>query len=304
MIDIKRLSGILNLDDRMEDVLQHQHVQALNLRFYGGSNGLTAENIAGNTLVPNVLLPTGVNEMIGGMYDGVKQRIIWGNWNSDGKHGIYQYSIETGLITRVIECFINSQTDILGFDRDFPMCDADIIYTTDIDGDIFSWNCRNKRPKCINLLQAENNTYGSDWLEEYLDVAKEPPFIPIKCAYENDATVTVNNLRKKLFKFKYRYWYSDNQKSTWSSHSEIPVPFNYTNPQTDTDETKNCRIGIVVQTGDASVVKVEIAACQNEKNIFSNFFSVIILDKSDLVIPNNDVYLWRFYNNEAYDYVE
>lgn len=304
MIDVKRFSGIMNLDDRPEDVLAHQHIQSLNMRFYGGSNGLTAENIVGNTLVTNALLPAGTNECIGGFYDGVKQRIIWGNWNSNDRHGIYQYSIETGLITALLVCFTNSQTDILGFDMDYPMCDCDIIYTTELDGDIFGWNCRNKRPKCLNLLQAENNTYGANWLEEYLDVAKEPPFIPIKCAYENDATVTVNNLRKKLFKFKYRYWYSDNQKSTWSSHSEIPVPFNYTDPQTDTDETLNCRIGMVVQTGDASVVKIEIAACQNEKNIFSNFFSVIILDKSDLVIPNNDVYLWRFYNNESYDYVE
>lgn len=304
MIDIKRLSGLLNKDDKESDILPHQHIDALNLRFYGGSNGLTAENIVGNTLISNALLPAGSNEAIGGFYDGVKQRIIWGNYNSNSRHGIYQYSIETGLITALLVCFTNSSTDILGFDRDYPMCDADVIYTTEDDGDIFGWNCRNKRPKCLNLKQAADNTYGANWLEEYLDVAKEPPYIPPKCAYEDDATVTVNNLRKKLFKFKYRFWYSDNQKSTWSSHSEIPVPFNYTDPQTDTDETKNCRIGMVVQTGDASVVKVEIAGAESLGNVFSNFFSAIILDKSELSISDNDVYVWRFYNNEVYDFVE
>lgn len=304
MIDKKRFSGLLNKDDKEADILAHQHIDALNLRFYGGSNGLTAENIVGNTLISNALLPAGTNEAIGGFYDGVKQRIIWGNYNSNSRHGIYQYSIETGLITALLVCFTNSSTDILGFDRDYPMCDADVIYTTEDDGDIFGWNCRNKRPKCLNLKQAADNTFGANWLEEYLDVAKEPPYIPAKCAYEDDAAVTVNNLRKKLFKFKYRFWYSDNQKSTWSSHSEIPVPFNYTDPQTDTDETKNCRIGVVVQTGDASVVKVEIAAAESLGNIFSNFFSAIILDKSDLSISDNDVYLWRFYNNEVYDFVE
>lgn len=304
MIDVKRFSGILNSDDKPEDVLPAQHIQALNIRFYGGSNGLTAENIVGNTLVTNSLLPAGQNECIGGVYDGVKQRIIWGNWNSNSRHGIYQYKISTGAITPLLICFTNSSTDILGFDRDFPMCDADIIYTTEEDGDIFGWNCRNKRPKCLNIKQAEDNTYGANWLEEYLDVAKEPPSIPIKCAYEDDNTVTVNNLRKKLFKFKYRYWYMDNQKSTWSSESEIPVPFNYINPETDTDPTKNCRIGCVVQTGDASVVKVEIAACEGLGNVFSNYFSTIILDKSELTISDNDMYIWRFYNNEAYAFVE
>jgi hypothetical protein len=304
MIEIKKLSGIMNLDDKEENVAPSQHIDSLNLRFYGGANGLSAENIVGNTLITNSYIPAGTNECIGGFYDGIKQRLIWLNWNSNSRHGIYQYSVSTGVITPLIICFTNSQTDILGFDRNYPVSGIDIVYTTDIDGDILTWTTRNKRPKALNLLQAVNNTYGSSWLEEYLDVAKEPPRIPIKCAYENDSTVTVNNLRKKLFRFKYRYWYRDNQKSTWSSISEIPIPFGYTDPQVDTDQTKNCRIGCVIQTGDESVVKVEVAAQESLGNIFSNFFSTIILDKSDLSIGSNEVYIWRFYNSEAYAFVD
>jgi len=172
MIEIKKLSGILNKDDKEENVLPNQHIDALNLRFYGGSNGLTAENIVGNTLVVNPLLPVGTNEAIGGYYDGKHQRIIWGNWNSNARHGIYMYDISTGVITALLVCFTNSQTDILGFDLDYPMADPNIIYTTDIDGDIFIWITRNKRPKGLNILQAQNNLYGSNWLEEYLDIAK------------------------------------------------------------------------------------------------------------------------------------
>lgn len=304
MIEIKKLSGIMNKDDKEENILPSQHIDALNLRFYGGANGLTVQNVPGNTLISNTDLPTGDNECIGAFYDGVKQRIIWLNWNSADKHGIYQYDIKNKSVTPLIICFTNSQTDILGFDLDYPVSGINIIYTTDIDGDILTWVTRNKRPKCLNLLQAINNTYGVNWLEEYLDVAKEPPRIPIKCAYENDATVTVNNLRKKLFKFKYRFWYSDNEKSTWSILSEIPVPNNYSDPQVDTDQTKNCRIGCVIQTGDASVVKVEVAAAESLGNVFSNFFSTIILDKDELSIPDNDVYIWRFYNNEAYIFID
>jgi len=304
MIEIKKMSGIMNLDDKEENVLPSQHIQALNLRFYGGANGLTAENIPGNTLITNTGLPAGNNQCIGAFYDGIKQRIIWMNWNSNNRHGIYQYEVNTATVTSLIICFTNSQTDILGFDLDYPVSGINIIYTTEIDGDILTWTTRNKRPKCLNLKQAIDNTYGANWLEAYLDLAKEPPRIPIKCAYEDDNTVTVNNLRKKLFRFKYRYWYMDNQKSTWSSISEIPVPNDYTNPQVDTDPTKNCRIGCVVQTGDDSVVKVEIAAQDSLGNVFSNFFSVTILDKSELSIDSNDVYVWRFYNSEAYAYVD
>lgn len=304
MIDPKRFSGIMNTDDKPEDITAGQHIDAVNIRFYGGANGLTAENIVGNTLIVNQYKPAGDNECVGAFFDGIKQRIIWFNWNSNDTHGIYQYSIETQTITRLLENFTNSQTDILLFDRDYPIASVDIIYTTEIDGDILTWTARNNKPKALNLLQAENNTYGSDWLEEYLDVAKEPPLIPPKCAYEDDATVIVNNLRKRLFKPKYRHWLPDNEKSTWSSSGEVPVPFNYTDPETDTDPTKNCRIGIVVQTGDASVSKIEIAIAESLGNVFSNYFSVIILDKAELGIPDNDVYLWRFYNNEVYDYVD
>lgn len=304
MIEIKKLSGILNKDDKEENILPNQHIDALNLRFYGGANGLTAQNIPGNSIISNSDLPTGDNECVGAYYDGVKQRILWLNYNSTNKHGIYQYNIKTQTVSALLICFTNSQTDILGFDLDYPAAGIDVIYTTEDDGDILTWVTRNKRPKCLNIKQAEDNLYGANWLEEYLDVAKEPPRIPIKCAYENDATVTVNNLRKKLFKFKYRFWYADNEKSTWSSASEIPVPFGYTSPQVDTDQTKNSRIACVIQTGDASVVKVEVAATESLGNVFSNYFSTIILDKSELTIPDNDVYVWRFYNNEAYVFVD
>ena len=67
-----RFAGILNLDDRPEFVLPNQHISALNLRFYGGPNGLVAENIPGNTLITNNDLPAGNNQCIGSFYDQLK----------------------------------------------------------------------------------------------------------------------------------------------------------------------------------------------------------------------------------------
>jgi len=57
MVDVKRFSGVMNLDDKPENILGPQHIDALNLRFYGGQNGLTAENIKGNYIIPNAQLP-------------------------------------------------------------------------------------------------------------------------------------------------------------------------------------------------------------------------------------------------------
>ncbi len=303
MIDHKRFGGIMNLDDKPDFILPNQHIDALNGRFYGAQNANTFQNVVGNSLINNSL-PDGNNECIGSFYDGLKQRLIWFNWNSNNRHGIYQYDLKSFVITPLLICFTNSTTDILQFDLDFPIASVDIIYTSDIDGDILTWTARNARPKELNILSAINNIHGSNWLEEFLDIQKAPPTIPIKSAYENDDTVIVNNLRKKLFKPKYRYWYSDNQKSVWSSQGEIPIPLNYTNPETDTDPTKNCKIGCIVQTGGSDVVKIEIAMAESLGNVFSNFFSVIILNKSELLIPDNDTYVWRFFNDKAYNYVD
>lgn len=307
MIEIKKLSGVLNLDSREMDVLQNQHVQALNIRFYGTPSGMVAENVPGTDEIINSQLPVGpvgTNECIGGLFDQVHNAIFWFNWNANNQHGIYMYDVAAGTISPLIINFIDSQTDILHFQRDYPVSNPLILYTTAVDGDILFWTIRNQRPKCLNIKQAIDNLYGANWLEEYLDVAKNWLYIPPLVAYEDDSTNTVNNLRKKLFLAQGRYWFRDNEKSTYGSKSEIPIPFQYTDPQIDTDPTKNCRIAIAIQTGDASVTKIEIVMFESLGNVFSKAFSVVILDKQLLGIPDNDTYIYRFYNNEAYDFVD
>lgn len=302
-IEQKRFSGLLNLDDRPEFVLANQHINSLNGRFYGGAQGLTFQNIPGNTLISNSL-PAGSNQCIGSFFDSLKQRIFWFNYNSNGRNGIYKYDIATNTITNLLLSFTDSATDIFSFSLDYPIASVNIIYTTEQDGDILTWTDRLNRPKELNILDAENNLYGALWLAEYLDVAKDPPVVPIACAYENDATVTVNNLKNKLYRFKYRYIYGTFQKSTWSTISIMPQPFKYTDQAIDTDQTKNCRIGLIFQTGETDVIKIEIAAQENLGITWGNFFSIQILDKSQLSIPNKDLYIYNFYNNEAYDYVD
>jgi len=299
----KRFAGILNKDDKPEFVLANQHIDALNLRFYGGAQGLTAQNLPGNILITNTL-PTGTNQCIGSFFDSLKQRIFWFNWNSNGRNGIYKYEISTNTASALLLSFTDSQTDIFEFDLDYPVASVNIVYTTDEDGDILTWTDRLNRPKELNILDAENNLFGVNWLAEYLDVAKEPPSIPIVCAYEDDAAATVNNLKNKIYRFKYRFVYGTFQKSTWSAISPMAIPVNYTDQAVDTDQTKNCRIGLIFQTGGEDVVSIEVAAQENLGVTWGNFFSVQIFDKDELSIPSDDTYIWAFYNNEAYDYVD
>jgi len=302
-IEQKRFAGILNLDDSPQFVLPNQHIDALNIRFYGGAQGLIAQNIPGNVQI-NHAMPGGTNQCIGSFYDALKQRIYWFNWNSLGINGIYYLDIITETVYEVLVSFTDSQTDIFEFDLDYPIASVNIVYTTETDGDILTWTARNDKPKQLNIKDALDNLYGTQWKAEYLDVAKERPTIPPVCAYEDDNTSIVNNLKNKLYRFKYRFVYGTFQKSVWSSISKMPIPLNYADQAVDTDPTKNCVIRTILQTGTADVLKIEIAAQENLGVGWGNFFLVDILDKSELAIPSNDTYIWGFSNNEAYDYID
>lgn len=300
-IEIKQLAGVMNRDDSDEVIGLNHHKYAKNMRFYGMPGNLRGEGVKGNRLISNSFLPgDGRNETIGGLYDHIKQRIIWFNYNSEGKHGIYQYSLTSKNVTQLLVCFTHSATDILGFDLNYPIASANIIYASDDIGDTLTWCARSNRPMKLNLKDAEGELYGANWLEEYLTVARPMPLIAPTCQYKDDATVDINNLRKKLYEFRYRWVYKDFTKSTWSPYSKLFAPANPDDIADNIDEQKNNRIDVAIDTGNADVVKVEIAARQTLGTTFSDCFLVATLDKEDLSLVDNQLYTYQFFNDASY----
>lgn len=303
MIQVKQFNGIMNLDDSEELIPQGQHIRANNIVFPGNNQRLRPENVLGTTFIPNLLLPAGANEYIGGIYDQVRGRIIWANHNSNSNHAFYIYTPSTNTVQRLIQCGVNTNGDVLNFNLTQHLVNFNIIYGDSTQGDILYFlNCQ-KEPCKININRALASGYGV--VERgFLEVIKAPPQVPPQVVYEDDTMVTVNNLRKRLFKFKYRYVYDDKDKSVWSAQSEIPLPYQPFSRTVDTDPTKNAVIPIVFQTGDRNVVKIEIAAAVSLGAVFSDFFSVTVLDKSVSNIASNEISTFKFYNNKAYNYVD
>lgn len=307
--DIKQFSGIMNTDDPNEVIGANQHKIAFNVRFQEGR----AEGINGTVLLTNTYLPaTGTNECIGAFYDQLKQRIISFNYNSGGLHAIFLHNLKTGAWSRVALVGYNTDGDILGFTLEGVIYDAKILYGDEEQGDILYFNNSQKQPCKINIDRALSGGYGTI-KRSFINVAKEPPLMPPAVVYGDDGTVTVNNLRKKLFKFSQRNHFDDLDKSVPSTHSEVPLPVNYTDTAIDKDPTKNCKISIVIPTGAANVKKLEILGSAAGKsntdgtvdpNVFSDFFSIVTLDKAALSIPDNDLYTYTFFNNEVYDTID
>lgn len=296
-------SGVLNYDDPDEVIPSAHNRDALNVVFKGTAPNLRVENTPGTVEKTNPFLTNdGNNLTIGRFYDPVNKRIFFFNYRGDDKKAIYMYDTVAGIFYRVAEEGVNAAAGSLGLTQT-PIIHINIIYGDSTQGDILYYINSHGVPKKINIQRALAGGYGTIQ-EQYLDVAKQPADIPPYVAYEDDPSNTVNNCRKKLFRFKVRWSFDDQDKSVTSSQSEMPLPFNAFNQEIDSDPTRNCRIAITYQTGPSNVKKVEILASNSLGVTMSDWYLVASLDKAVEGLPDDDVATYLFYNDKGYSYID
>ena len=301
----KQFSGVMNLDDNNDVLPSAHHKEARNIVFRGNGNTQIAQSIPGNRLIANTL-PTGTNSCIGHYYDQLNNRVFYFNYNSNGNHGIYFYNTVAKTVSTLFVCGTHSVGDILNFTLTEPITSINIIYgdayntTLDSEGDVLYWVDSLGRPSKLNIDRRLAGVYAS-YKRSYLDVAKAPPAMPIKCTYEYDNNVTNNNLKNSLFQFIYRWVYDDGEKSVWSTGSMVPLPWlPYSQPLSAYPQN-NARINSFMSTGDETVRKIELAVRRCADGVVSDYGLVTSFDKKDpsLLIANNDVYSYLFYNSTS-----
>jgi hypothetical protein len=302
-------SGKLNLDDAEYRVSNNDYIDALNVTkdAQGRGQDRVVSNILGNTII-NYSLPSGVSKVIGFYGDKVRNRAYYFIWNSDGFHTIAYYDLNTQSIVTVLQSKTDSNgIDILNFNPSYKVLSINIYYR-DLEGDLIFFNDGYNPPRNLNV----NDLYGTDWVAEYLLVAKAPPVMPPQVTYENDTTITINNLRNKLFQFSYRYVYDNLEKSVWSSKSIVPLPQQPSltltndispNPPTPAD-TYNSRIAVNFSTGGPDVKAIELCFRETSSSGTSDWFLIQSFDKATLAINNNDIYYFRFYNDTIYTQID
>ena len=295
--------GKLDYDSHPYRVGKEDFIDALNItRDNGSSSGGdgVVQDLIGNQLVAYTF-QAGTQRCIGKEPDKVRNRMYYCIWNSNDFHSILYYDRGLNSIVKVFENKTDSGgVDILHWNPSYRINHIDIIHRD--EGDLFCFTDGINEPRKLNILTATTGGYGV-WKESYINVIKAPAQIPPAVVYEDDATITVNNLRKKLFKIKYEFEYDDFEKSVTSSQSELPLPVNYLDVAVDKDPTKNARIAIVVQTGTSRVKKIRISVAQSLGTTFSDYFLVKVIDKATDGIADNDITTFRFYNNQAYTYI-
>lgn len=135
---------------------------------------------------------------------------------------------------------------------------------------------------------------------DLFEVIKAPPKNILDVDIIDDTSYKINNLYKKLFQFKYRYVYDDNEKSVWSAVSKIPLPAKSTDSTYNALSNVQNSISIQIPTGEANVYKIEIAGRVNIESEWSDFFLVDTLDKKRDNISSNTIYNYFFKNDSVY----
>lgn len=297
MVERKIFNGVLNKDDSEDKVLPLQHIDCVNGRFVAGQ----FQNIKGNYLISNASLPgTGTNKPNGAFYDPKRKRLYWFNRNSGGLDGLYYLNMNTLTVSKVFLCGTDSATNIFNLSLDYPILSMAVVYRTPSDGDLLYWTDNYNRPRYLNVDTVATLT---PFTEDMINAGKNAPPRRPSVSYANDSNVNVNNLRKQLFRFCYRWKYANLDFSTWSDPSIVPLPVDGFTPDTQNSSTLNNNISVIMFAGGEDTIALELAVQVSLGAGWSDFLSVDTFNMSEYSISPGGSYTYKFFNDGAYSIV-
>ena len=322
----KQLISFFKGADSDTDVrLTKSYVKGYNIVVGTSENGNvgSVENIKGNLQV-FFYQPNGTNECVGSCKDLENDGIIIFLYNSLGYHSIKRYNITSNTITDIINQNLN-QPSIYRVDLAFNP--AHLITSCYVvhgqNGSILCWSQDNVPPRKINIDKAIkfNISGGLDPLgyqfidEQTIDRIKWPPHFSPTCSYQNDYTYNYNNLRGSTFQFAYAYVYDDNEISTASPTSKLPVPQNAETIDGLNNEVENLNnaLDITLDTNIPTVKAILLYARSNAETdgtnpitVSANYGSWYLVDRLEkynidgtpTAIGLVSTYVYRFYNSK------
>lgn len=203
---------------------QGSYRYALNCRIRSSKDGNAGatENVRGNIEIQNTFLPTGINTCIGTCQDDTKGRLIFFNHNSNGYHGIYQYSEVDDSIVKVL---VTQPTGLPAAPNNILKFSLDNLIISRVIGDFLIWTDGVNPQRQITLTRAITGGYVQPMIDAQISLAKQPPHFPPSFTYVKDTNKVQNYIEKRVFQFALRYLYIDNEVSTLSPYSDVAWDF-------------------------------------------------------------------------------
>lgn len=284
VIDNKYFVGGLNSDDEDRVIPNGDYRYALNIRNSksdSDSQG-SIENVKGNA-VTQVALGVGNYKCIGAYDDKLNNKVYWFVYSDQLNHSIIEFDVVANSTQLVIYgAALNFQEDKLIIEQNIAIIDG-LMYWVNV------------KPYKINIAKAKAGLI-SGFDEQAILAVKAAPQYPPVTEYETDTSKKLNSVRGKLFQFRYKWVYDDNEESAWSPISKVALPLTEGQYRPSayypTQENNNIRVDISV--GSPNVKRIKIAF--REGNI-GDFYLFKDIDKSlNIVTPQS----YHFYNDEAY----
>lgn len=303
-------NGGMNTDDEDRLVPTGDYRSASYSRSYsvGTSDNGALQSMTGNLLIENPDLPRGKNVIIGSCEDiegkGYKAgNLILFSWNSEGNHSIWRYNVVGQEYQLIL------QDSILNFklqNRIYHAAVVDgLLYWTDNYFNSYELDPTGlpdfNPPRKINIQKAILYTESggtdpegySEITFDNLDWIKHPPLFSPTGQYITDTTESANNLKNKLFQFRYQYIYDDKEESAWSPISDLFLPneSEYISGTTNINPYIDNTIRLNISTG-SSIAKIIRVAYRIGNN--SEFFLYKEFIKSEQG--------WSDYSNVTVDF--
>lgn len=249
------------------------------------------EKVKGNLLIP-ATLPDGENLCVGIVQDMEHDAIIYLIYNENLNHCVLRYYQKTKTIERVwySEPALGLANEVItGFVAE------GMLYWCNGDG-VGLKSCHiEKSVNYTNWLETGVTTdpmYTDDDKpldENIFHMEKRPPQYAPEVEYVSldldpvvFTPINYNNLRKKLFQFKYCYVYDDNQESAWSPISQVPLPDNEITYGGEWGDDINVNNGIRVyyNSGSSQVKRIRVAAREcSDRSALGDFFTYEEIEK-------------------------
>ncbi len=237
---------------------------------------------------------------IGAYANTLRNTIVFMVWNENNYDLILEYNNSTRTITSILKNLVETNNiDILGFTEDGKISSINI-YNRD-EGDLLFFIDSLLRPTFMNIARMKAGEYIPIENRFILDTAKRQPLVPPSSVYGDDATRRVNYLMNRFFRFRYRYVYDDDFKSTYSPISEVLVPVGILDLTIVNNPTKNNIITLSIYSGDQDVKAIEICMSYAQKSdIWIDFATVVTINKLDDSIADNVLFSYVFNNDSTY----
>lgn len=311
MIDFRKFKGGgMDTDSSPQEVAQNDWIEAWQFLTVGNEEGEADEgtNLRSTVEVVGYTLPEGINKCIGAQGFEQQRVAYFFIYNSFGYHQLVEFKYDDNIKTLLFTDLTDTGgVQVLALNprkyvMDIKLADGNILIFTDSNIEIGN----------INIDRLKSGGYGVVKVDDFRLIKAQPLKIPT-AVYGDDTSRVVNFLKDRLFQFRNKYNYLDDEPSTYSSISKRETPTKEATTSVGEDVTKNNNLIVTIDIGTDRVKSIDIAARYSMydwftiKTVLRSY--VTSLPNVPIDIPNeiyerynpaDNTYSFIFYNDGSY----